>query len=49
MHSVAFNGIEAVPIEVEVDVARRGFAGAVIVAVDMALAMKVPSSLGAGD
>ena len=31
MHSVAFNGIEAVPIEVEVDVTERGFAGAVIV------------------
>ncbi len=31
LQSVAFNGIEAVPIEVEVDVARRGFAGATIV------------------
>ncbi|MBI4719432.1 MAG: YifB family Mg chelatase-like AAA ATPase [Planctomycetes bacterium] len=31
LNSVAFNGIEAVPIEVEVDVARRGFAGATIV------------------
>ena len=31
LHSVAFNGIEAVPIEVEVDVARRGFAGATVV------------------
>lgn len=31
LHSVAFNGIEAVPIEVEVDVAGRGFAAAAIV------------------
>ncbi len=31
LHSVAFNGIEAVPIEVEVDVAARGFAGATVV------------------
>ena len=31
LNSVAFFGIEAVPIEVEVDVARRGFAGAVVV------------------
>jgi magnesium chelatase family protein len=31
LHSVAFHGIEAVPVEVEVDVARRGFAGATIV------------------
>ncbi len=31
LHSVAFNGIEAVPIEIEVDVARAGFAGATIV------------------
>lgn len=31
LHSVAFNGIEAVPIEVEVDVARRGFSGATVV------------------
>ncbi len=31
MNSVAFNGIEAVPIEVEVDVSPRGFAGATIV------------------
>ena len=31
LHSAAFSGIEAVPVEVEVDVARRGFAGATIV------------------
>ena len=31
LHSVAFNGIEAVPVEVEVDVARRGFAGTAVV------------------
>ena len=31
LHSVAFNGIEALPIEVEVDVAKRGFAGATVV------------------
>jgi magnesium chelatase family protein len=31
LHSVAFHGIEAVPIEVEVDVARRGFSGTAIV------------------
>jgi len=31
LHSVAFNGIDAVPIEIEVDVARRGFAGATVV------------------
>jgi len=31
LQSAAFFGIEAVPIEVEVDVARRGFAGAAIV------------------
>ncbi len=31
LHSVAFHGIAAVPVEVEVDVARRGFAGATIV------------------
>ena len=31
LHSVAFCGIEALPIEVEVDVARTGFAGAVVV------------------
>jgi len=31
LHSVAFCGIEAVPIEVEVDVARHGFAGTAVV------------------
>ena len=31
LHSVAFHGIEAVPVEVEVDVARRGFAGTAVV------------------
>jgi len=31
LHSVAFNGIEAVPVEIEVDVARRGFAAATVV------------------
>jgi magnesium chelatase family protein len=31
LHSVAFYGIEAVPTEVEVDVARRGFAGTAVV------------------
>ncbi len=31
LHSVAFNGIQAVPVEVEVDVARRGFAGTAVV------------------
>jgi magnesium chelatase family protein len=31
LHSVAFFGIEANPIEVEVDVADRGFSGATIV------------------
>lgn len=31
LHSVAFHGIEAVPVEVEVDVARQGFSGPVIV------------------
>ncbi len=31
LHSVTFNGIEAVPVEIEVDVARRGFAGATVV------------------
>ena len=31
LNSVAFNGIEAVPIEVEVDVSKHGFAGAVVV------------------
>jgi magnesium chelatase family protein len=31
LHSVAFNGIEALPIEVEVDVAHKGFAGATVV------------------
>ncbi len=31
LHSAAFYGIEALLIEVEVDVARRGFAGAVVV------------------
>ncbi len=31
LQSVAFNGIQAVPVEIEVDVARRGFAGATVV------------------
>lgn len=31
LHSATFSGIEAVRVEVEVDVARRGFAGAVVV------------------
>ena len=31
LQSVAFNGIEAVPVEIEVDVARRGFSGATVV------------------
>ncbi|GMU37911.1 MAG: YifB family Mg chelatase-like AAA ATPase [Phycisphaerae bacterium] len=31
MHSVAFHGIEALPVEVEVDVARGGFSGASLV------------------
>ncbi|MFQ5490652.1 MAG: YifB family Mg chelatase-like AAA ATPase [Phycisphaerae bacterium] len=31
LHSVAFHGIEAVPVEVEVDVAHRGFSGTAIV------------------
>ena len=31
LQSVAFNGIDAVPIEIEVDVASRGFAGATVV------------------
>lgn len=31
LHSVALSGIEAVPIEVEVDVAKRGFSGATVV------------------
>lgn len=31
VHSVAFFGIEAVPVEVEVDVSRTGFAGTVLV------------------
>ncbi|NOX58163.1 MAG: YifB family Mg chelatase-like AAA ATPase [Planctomycetes bacterium] len=31
LHSAAFVGIDAVPIELEVDVARRGFAGATVV------------------
>ncbi len=31
LHSVAFHGIEAVPVEVEVDVARHGFAGTAVV------------------
>ena len=31
LHSVAFAGIEALPVEVEVDVSRRGFASAIIV------------------
>lgn len=31
LHSVTFSGIEAVPVEVEVDVARRGFAGVTLV------------------
>jgi len=31
LHSAAFHGIEAIPVEVEVDVAQRGFAGATIV------------------
>lgn len=30
-HSVAFNGIEAVPVEIEVDVSAKGFAGAIVV------------------
>ena len=31
LHSVAFHGIEAVPVEVEVDVAKPGFAGSSLV------------------
>ena len=31
LHSTAFSGIEAVPVEVEVDVSKRGFDGAVVV------------------
>lgn len=31
LQSVAFNGIDAVPVEIEVDVSSRGFAGAVVV------------------
>jgi len=31
LQSVAFNGIDAVPVEIEVDVSRRGFAGATLV------------------
>src|SRR3990172_1545542 len=31
LHSVAFNGIEAVPVEIEVDVNRQGFANATVV------------------
>ncbi len=31
LHSVAFNGIEAVPVEIEVDVNRGGFANAAVV------------------
>ncbi len=31
LHSATFSGIEAVPVEVEVDVARRGFSGATLV------------------
>lgn len=31
LHSVAFNGIEAVPVEIEVDVSRSGFAGTAVV------------------
>jgi magnesium chelatase family protein len=31
LHSVAFNGIEAVPVEIEVDVNRQGFAGTAVV------------------
>ncbi len=31
LHSVAFRGIEAIEVEVEVDVARRGFAGTTLV------------------
>ena len=31
LHSVAFFGIEAVPVEVEVDVTKKGFGGAVVV------------------
>ena len=31
LSSVAFNGIEAVPVEIEVDVSRRGFSGPLIV------------------
>jgi magnesium chelatase family protein len=31
LHSVAFHGIEAVATEVEVDVSRKGFAGAIVV------------------
>ncbi|MFQ5413581.1 MAG: YifB family Mg chelatase-like AAA ATPase [Phycisphaerae bacterium] len=31
LQSVAFNGIDAVPVEIEVDVASRGFAGATLV------------------
>ncbi len=31
LNSIAFNGIEAISVEVEVDVARRGFAGATLV------------------
>ena len=31
LHSVAFSGIEATPIEVEVDVSKRGFGSATIV------------------
>lgn len=31
LHSVAFVGIDAAPVEIEVDVAKRGFAGATVV------------------
>ncbi len=31
LHSVAFSGIEAIPTEIEVDVAKRGFASSIIV------------------
>jgi len=31
LQSIAFNGIEAIPVEVEVDVPSRGFAGTAIV------------------
>jgi len=48
LRSVEFTGIEATPVEVEVDVARRGFAGTTLVgggAIPKAGEMSLPNLL----